>query len=132
MSFSHSSVPTIFDTEAETHLEVSFSYFIARIGDESIALVTKVYMHPPSSFPLWYSTLLHNGRSHALMLFRPSIICSFYHNLETTHHIYTCIAHESFRCHNHDPISFSKTAATSNRPITRKIFIKSVIADSSR
>ena len=49
-----------------------------------------------------------------------------------THHIYTCIAQEYFGCHNQDPMSFSNTAAASIRPITRKIFIKSVIADSSR
>lgn len=33
--------------------------------------------------------------------------------------------------HNHAPMSFSMTAAASIRPITRKMFIKSVIADSS-
>lgn len=33
--------------------------------------------------------------------------------------------------HNHAPISFSMTAAASIRPITRKMFIKSVTADSS-
>lgn len=33
--------------------------------------------------------------------------------------------------HNHAPMSFSMTAAASIRPITRKMFIKSVTADSS-
>lgn len=54
------------------------------------------------------------------------------------HHSYTCIGYRNIvpsmahrQNHNHDPRSSSSTEAASNRPITRKMFIKSVIAVSS-